>query len=59
MEILVRREALRQQLGADDLAVLEDEATGSLTGEDHARDAGDEEGIAEAEHNGSDEGEQD
>ena len=51
VEIAVTGEALRQQFGADDLAVLENEASGGLVGEEDSGDAGDEERIAQAEQN--------
>ena len=48
MEVAIGGEALREQLGADDLAVLQDQAACGLVRKDHAGDAGDDERIAEA-----------
>lgn len=55
MEVAIAGEALRQELGSDDVAVFEDEAPGGLVREDHAGDAGDQERIAEAEKHRGDE----
>jgi hypothetical protein len=59
MEVLVGSEALRQQLRADDLAVLEDEASGGLVREDGAGDARDQQRIADAQQDGGHDGEAD
>ena len=48
VEVLVRGEALGDQLGADDLAVLEDEASRSLVREDDAGNRGDNERITDS-----------
>src|ERR1035437_4119898 len=59
MEVTLGGEALGEQLGADNLAVLEDEAAGGLGREDQAADAGDQERIAQAQQDRGDEGETD
>jgi hypothetical protein len=41
MKVAVGGKALRQQLGANDLAVLEDKAARGLMGEEKACDTGD------------------
>ncbi len=56
MEIAVAREALRQQFGADDLAVLENQASPGLMGEQDTGDAGDNERIAQAQQDRGDQG---
>src|SRR5208283_1668593 len=57
MKVAVGGEALREQRRTNDLAVLEDEASGGLMGEDQSGDAGDEERIAQAKQNGGHDGE--
>ena len=60
MEVLVAGEALRNQLRADDGAVVElDEASGSLVGEDQGGDAGDKQRIGQAQQDGGHDGEED
>ncbi len=51
MKVAVGGKTLRQQLGADHLAVLQDQASAGLVRKDHAGDAGDQQRIAEAEQN--------
>ena len=59
MEVAVGGEALRQQFGADDLAVFQNQAACGLVRKDDAGNAGDDERIAEAEQDRGDEGEAD
>ena len=58
MEVAVGGKALRQEFGADDLAVLEDEASGGLVRKQRHGESGDDEGIDNAEQNGRDESEE-
>jgi hypothetical protein len=58
MEVLVRGEALGDQLGADDLTVLEDEASRSFVRKDHSGYASDELRIAQAQQYGGHDGEE-
>jgi hypothetical protein len=58
MEIPIRSEALRQKFGADNMAVIEDEAAAGLAGKDKAGDAGDQQRITKAQQDGSHDGEE-
>ena len=49
MKVLVGGKALCEQLGADHLAVLQNQASGGLVRKQHGRDAGDHQRIAKAE----------
>ena len=57
MEVLVGGEALGNQLGADDRAILElDEASRSFVRKDHSGDASDEQWITQAQQNRGNDG---
>jgi hypothetical protein len=58
MKVTVTGKALRQQLGANDLSVFEDEASRSFVGENHGGNAGDEQWIAQAQQDRSNDGEE-
>ena len=57
MEVLVGGKALGQQLGADDLPVVEDEASGGLSRKEDVSHACDGERVDEADQDGGDDGE--
>ena len=58
-EVLLARELLRQQLGADDLAVALDQAAVGLVVKRNLRDAGDDQRVHHARQHGEDDREQD
>jgi hypothetical protein len=57
MKVAVGGETLRQQFGADDLTVLENEAAAGLVREEKPGDAGDHERIAQSEEDHCEESE--